>query len=214
MLILGAPASGKGTLAKQIVEKYALTHISVGDILRDSVSKETELGHKVKDCLANGTLVDDGTVNGIVFARLRDETGDVLLDGFPRTLNQAKALDGFLSDKDHHLGFVVYLDVPFDVLESRVVNRRICSNAACGEIYHATRKKPVIDGVCDRCGSPLIQRQDDTEQAFDARMEVFHTFYVPVLDYYRGKPIFRQVNGLLLPDEVFHAVSNLYEECV
>jgi adenylate kinase len=213
-LILGAPASGKGSLAKLVAEKFALTHISTGDILRDSVSKETEIGLRVKASLANGKLVDDDTVDGIVFARLRDETRDVLFDGFPRTLEQAIAIDGFLSENGFQFGLVVYIDVPMSVLESRVVGRRICSNNACGAIYHTVRKKPIVDGVCDSCKSLLLQRPDDTSEAFHARMEVFSASYEPMLAHYIGKPNFRRVDGIALPDEVFCAVSKFYEEYI
>jgi len=213
-LIFGAPGSGKGSLAKLVNEKFALTHLSTGDILRDSVSKETEVGLRVKASMANGTLVDDDTVNGIVFARLQGETRDVLFDGYPRTLEQATALDDFLSKMGFSFGLVVNIDVPVSVLESRIVGRRVCSNSACGAIYHVVRKKSLVDGVCDICKSVLIQRPDDTSQAFHARMDVFNASYEPMLAHYRGKPNFRQVDGVALPDEVFNAVSELYEEYV
>ena len=213
-LIFGAPGSGKGSLAKLVHEKFALTHLSTGDILRDSVSKGTEVGLRVKASMANGTLVDDDTVNGIVFARLQDETEDVLFDGYPRTLNQAIALDDFLSERELDFGLVVYIDVPVSVLESRIVGRRVCSNSSCGAIYHVIRKKPLVDGVCDSRKSLLVQRPDDTSLAFHARMDEFNASYGPMLEHYRGKSNFRQVDGIALPDEVFSAVSMLYEEYV
>ncbi|MCL1893171.1 MAG: nucleoside monophosphate kinase [Holophagaceae bacterium] len=213
-LIFGAPGSGKGSLAKLVNEKFALTHLSTGDILRDSVSKETEVGLRVKASMANGTLVDDDTVNGIVFARLQDETRGVLFDGYPRTLKQAIALDDFLSKTGSEFGLVVYIDVPMSVLESRIVGRRVCGNNACGAIYHVVRKKPVVDGICDFCNGLLIQRSDDTSQAFHARMAEFNATYEPMLAHYRGKPNYRQVDGIGLPDEVFNAISMLYEEYV
>jgi adenylate kinase len=213
-ILFGAPGSGKGSQAELLEKKFDLTHISTGGILRNSVSMGTEIGLRVKANLANGTLVDDDTVNGIVFARLQDETKDVLFDGYPRTLNQAIALDDFLSDKGIRLGLVAYINVPMSVLEDRVVNRRVCSNSSCAMIYHLVRKKPVVDGVCDRCGSLLEHRSDDTSQAFKVRMDVFNTSYGPVLAHYGSSSNFRQVDGLALPDEVFKVVSKHYEECV
>jgi adenylate kinase len=211
-LILGAPGSGKGSLAEMVYEKYALTHISTGDILRDSVFKGTEVGLRVKDCMEKGILVDDDTVNKIIFARLQEESGDVLFDGYPRTLKQAIALDTFLSQKGFHLGVVAYIDVPMDALENRIVGRRVCSNSACGAIYHIARKKPEVDGICDHCKSELVHRSDDSSEAFRVRMDVFNTSYEPMLDHYRGKANFRQACGLGLPEEVFKAVSIFYED--
>ncbi|MDR0499443.1 MAG: nucleoside monophosphate kinase, partial [Holophagales bacterium] len=128
-ILFGAPGSGKGSQAQLLEEKFDLTRISTGDILRNSASAGTELGLRVKANMTSGTLVDDDIVNGIVFARLRDETKDVLFDGYPRTLKQAIALDDFLSDKGISFGLVAYIDVPMSVLENRVVNRRVCSNS-------------------------------------------------------------------------------------
>jgi adenylate kinase len=211
-LILGAPGSGKGSLAELVYQKFALTHISTGDILRDSVFKGTEVGLRVKDCMEQGILVDDDTVNEIVFARLQEESGDVLFDGYPRTLMQAIALDSFLSENGFQLGVVAYIDVPPDALQDRIVGRRVCGNSSCGAIYHITRKKPAADGICDHCGSKLLHRSDDSAEAFKVRMEVFNASYEPMLEHYRGKDNYRQACGLGLPEEVFKAVSIFYED--
>ena len=211
-LVLGAPGSGKGSLAELIGAKFALTHVSTGDILRDSVSKGTEVGLKVRDCMANGTLVDDETVNGMVFARLLEETGDVLFDGYPRTLKQATALDGFLAERGSRYGVVLYIDVPAAVLETRIVGRRVCRDSSCGAIFHITRKAPRVEGVCDRCGGGLAHRADDSPEAFRVRMDVFKTSYEPMLRHYMDNPNFRQVGGLGLPAEVFEAVHAFYGE--
>jgi len=210
-LVLGAPASGKGSLAKLVSQKYALIHLSTGDILRDSVSKGTEAGLKAKACMDKGDLVDDDIVNGIVFERLRGETHDVLFDGYPRTLGQAKALDGFIASMGLSYGHVLYIDVPESVLESRVLGRLVCSK--CGAIYHVTRHKPVVEGICDSCKGKLMQRPDDTAQAFQERMEVYRTTYAPMLAHYKGGPNFRQVDGSGLPLEVFGLISKFYEDC-
>ena len=169
-ILLGAPGCGKGTAAKQLVQQFALIHLSTGDILRDAVSKGTEIGLRAKAIMAAGKLVDDDTVNGLVFARLQGETGDVLFDGYPRTLQQAEALGTFLSAQGIELGLVVDIDVPEVVLEARVVGRRVCSNNDCGAIYHLQNMPPKTEGVCDKCGSPLKHRSDDTSEAFKARI--------------------------------------------
>jgi adenylate kinase len=211
-VLLGAPGCGKGTQAKRLVEKRSLIHLSTGDILRDAVSKGTEVGLRAKALMASGKLVDDDTVNGLVFARLQDETGDVLFDGYPRTLQQAEALGNFLSLQGIRLGFVIDIFVPEHALENRVVNRRVCSNNSCGAIYHLTSKPPKQDGVCDLCGSPLKHRADDTSEAFQARMVEFNKTFQPLQAFYKGMPLYRSVDGLRAPDEIHTTILELFQE--
>ena len=210
-ILLGPPGSGKGTQAKRLVEQFRLSHLSTGDILRDAVSKGTELGLRAKAIMASGKLVDDDTVNGLVFARLQDETRDVLFDGYPRTVQQAEALGKFLSTKGIGLGLVVDVEVPQEALEARVVGRRVCSSNACGAIFHLQTKPPSTEGVCDVCGSPLKHRADDTSEAFRARMAEFNSTFQPLAAYYRVLPNYRQVDGLRSPDEVFGTLSKLFQ---
>jgi adenylate kinase len=211
-ILLGAPGSGKGTQAKRLVEHFSLTHLSTGDILRDAVSQGTELGLKAKAIMAAGKLVDDDTVNGLVFARLQDESKDVLFDGYPRTLQQAQALEDFLSSKQIALGTVVNVEVPQDALEARVVGRRVCSNNACGAIFHTETKAPRTEGVCDVCGSTLKHRTDDTSLAFRARMGEFNATFQPLLAFYDQRPQFRHVDGLRQPEQVFESLVQLFKE--
>lgn len=211
-ILLGAPGSGKGTQAKRLVEHFPLTHLSTGDILRDAVSQGTELGLRAKAIMADGKLVDDDTVNGLVFARLQGETRNVLFDGYPRTLQQAQALEDFLSSKGIGLGHVVNVEVPQVALEARVVGRRVCSNAACGAIYHITTKASRQDGICDVCGSPLKHRSDDTSDAFRARMAEFNATFQPLLAFYSERPQFQLVDGLRSPEQVFESLVQLFKE--
>jgi adenylate kinase len=211
-ILLGAPGCGKGTQAKRLVEKRSLIHLSTGDILRDAVSKGTEVGLRAKAIMASGKLVDDNTVNGLVFARLQDETGDVLFDGYPRTLQQAEALGKFLSLQGIGLGFVIDIDVPENALEERVVNRRVCSNNSCGAIYHLVNKPPTKEGVCDLCGSPLKHRADDTPDAFRARMVEFNATFQPLQAFYKGTPHYRSVDGLRSPDGIHATILELFQE--
>ena len=211
-ILLGAPGSGKGTQAKRLVETFSLTHLSTGDILRDAVSKGTEIGLRAKAIMAEGKLVDDDTVNGLVFARLLDENSDVLFDGYPRTLQQAQALEDFLSSKRMNVGHVVLVDVPQEVLEARVVGRRVCSNNACGAIYHLKSKPPKQAGVCDQCGSPLKHRSDDTSEAFKSRMGEFNSTFQPLLGFYKHRPNFRNVDGIRSPELVFESLRHVFGE--
>lgn len=214
-ILLGPPGSGKGTQAKRLVEKFKLNHLSTGDILRDAVSKGTEIGLKAKAIMASGKLVDDDTVNGLVFARLRQGfEGDVLFDGYPRTLQQAEALGEFLSTQMIGLGYVLSVAVPDGVLEARVVGRRVCSNNACGAIYHMETKPPKQDGICDLCGSPLKHRSDDTAEAFRCRMVEFNATFQPLLGFYEHKPNFRSVDGNFAPEQVFESLVQLFMESV
>jgi len=209
-ILLGAPGSGKGTQAKRLVEKRSLIHLSTGDILRDAVSKGTEIGLRAKAIMANGKLVDDDTVNGLVFARLQNETGDVLFDGYPRTLQQAEALGNFLSLQGIGLGFVIDIFVPQDALEARVVDRMVCSNNSCGAIYHLVTKRPHEEGVCDLCHSPLKHRADDCSEAFRSRMAEFNTTFQPLQAFYKGTPHYRSVDGLRSPDEIHATILELF----
>lgn len=212
-ILLGPPGSGKGTQAKRLVEKFNLNHLSTGDILRDAVSKETEIGRMAKAIMASGKLVDDDTVNGLVFARLQQGfEGDVLFDGYPRTLQQAEALGEFLSTQQIGLGFVVNVAVPDGVLEARVVGRRVCSNNACGAIYHVESKPPKQDGICDLCGSPLKHRSDDTAEAFRSRMVEFNATFQPILGFYGRQTHFRSVDGNRPPEQVFEFLVQLFSE--
>lgn len=211
-ILLGAPGSGKGTQAKRLVETFSLTHLSTGDILRDAVSKGTEIGLRAKAIMAEGKLVDDDTVNGLVFARLLDETSDVLFDGYPRTLQQAQALEDFLSSKGMTVGRVVLVDVPQEVLEARVVGRRVCSSNACGAIFHMTSKPPSQSGVCDLCGSPLKHRSDDTSEAFKSRMGEFNSTFQPLLGFYKHRPNFQSVDGNRAPEQVFESLRQDFGE--
>ena len=211
-IMLGPPGSGKGTQSKRLAEKKSLIHLSTGDILRDAVSKGTEVGLRAKALMANGKLVDDDTVNGIVFARLQDETGDVLFDGYPRTLQQAESLGTFLSSHGIRLGNVVNIEVPEATLEARVVARLVCSNNSCGAIYNLKSKAPQTERVCDLCHSPLKHRSDDTSEAFKGRMVEFNETYQPLRAYYEGMPNFRNVDGCREPDEIHAALIQLFQE--
>jgi adenylate kinase len=162
--------------------------------------------------MASGKLVDDSTVNGIVFARLQDETGDVLFDGYPRTLFQAESLQTFLSSQGIALGYVMDIEVPWQELEARVVNRRVCSNNACGAIYNLNSKPPKVEGVCDLCGGSLKHRADDTSEAFQSRMVEFNKTFQPLQAFYKGMPHYRSVDGSRPPEQIHDQLVQLFQE--
>ena len=211
-ILIGPPGSGKGTQSKRLVENRPLHHLSTGDILRDAVLQGTDIGLRAKALMADGLLVDDNTVNGIVFARLQNETMDVLFDGYPRTLQQAETLGTFLSSHGLQLGFVINIEVPEATLEARVVDRMVCSNNKCGYIYNLTTAPPHVEGVCDLCHSPLKQRSDDTSEAFRGRMVEFNDTYLPLRAYYEGLPNYRNVDGDREPDDIHAALVQLFQE--
>jgi adenylate kinase len=211
-VFLGPPGSGKGTQSKRLVEKRSLIHLSTGDILRDAVSKGTEIGLRAKALITNGKLVDDDTVNGIVFARLRDEKVDVLFDGYPRTLNQAEALGTFLSSHGMQMGLVVDFEVPESALEGRVVERMLCSNNSCGAIFNLKSKLPLKEGSCDQCGSPLKHRSDDNSETLKTRMVDFDNTFLELRSFYRDKPNYRKVDGLRTPEAIHIQLVQMFQE--
>lgn len=211
-ILLGPPGCGKGTQAKRLVEKKALIHLSTGDILRSAVSKGTEIGLKAKNLMESGKLVDDDTVNGIVFAQLKDETGDVLFDGYPRTLFQAKALQDFLTSQNLSLGLIMDIGLSEEELEARIVNRRVCSNNSCGAIYNLITKSPKIDNLCDLCGNYLKHRTDDTVEAFRSRMIEFNKTFKPLQAFYQQKLTYKYVEGNCSSDIIHDTLIKLFEE--
>ena len=201
LILLGAPGSGKGTLAKNIVKNYNIPQISTGDILRANITFGTELGLKAKAYMDAGKLVPDELVIDLLQQRLeeKDCKNGFILDGFPRTLAQAEALE-----KIARIDSVIQIDLPFDVIEDRVVNRRICSN--CGEIYNATTydKKE-----CSKCGAPLYQRDDDKLETVRNRLEVYEKQTAPLINFYSDK--LHKVNSLGSPEETYEAAKTVLD---
>jgi len=195
LILLGAPGAGKGTQAKFIVEKYGIPQISTGDMLRKAVANGTELGKKAKEFMDQGKLVPDGIVIGIVKERLRqkDCEGGFILDGFPRTIAQAEALDRIMAEMGKRIDAVINISVPEEEIVRRIVNRRICKK--CGAIYHLIYDPPKRPGICDKCGGELYQRDDDREEVVRRRFAVYRNSTQPLIDYYRKKGILYEVDG-------------------
>ena len=172
ILIMGGPGAGKGTMSAKIVEKFNVNHISTGDIFRSEIGNGTELGLEAKSYMDKGLLVPDELVNNMVKSyldKLEDKKNGFLLDGYPRTLEQAKAFDALAGDGALSIDKVIAMDIPFDVLAGRITGRRLCKE--CGEIYHLQSKPPMVEGKCDVCGGDLYQRKDDTVESLTVRLD-------------------------------------------
>ncbi len=205
LILFGPPGSGKGTQAKLIADKLGIEHISTGDIFRFNIKNNTPLGRQVKQYLESGGLVPDETTIAMVKERLERLRRDFLLDGFPRSLEQAKALSTFA-----RLDKVIHINLPDEAVVLRITGRRICE---CGEFYNVNipALKPKKDNLCDKCGKPLKQRSDDTEETVRERLKVYHEQAEPVLDYYREKSLVSEIDGSLPVSEVTEAIMRVLE---
>ncbi len=195
ILFMGPPGAGKGTQAERIVEQFSVPHISTGDAFRLAMKQETPLGLKAKEYVDKGLLVPDEITNGIVKERLAldDCSKGFLLDGFPRTLQQAEALDVMLKELDRSIDHVVNLKVDRGLLLARLTGRRICKS--CGTTYHVMFNPPKVEGICDKDGGELYQRSDDTEEKVGTRLDEYTSKTAPLLDYYNAKGLLREVDG-------------------
>ena len=195
LLIMGRPGAGKGTQAVNIREYYNIPHISTGDIFRANLKGQTKLGLLAKTYMDKGLLVPDSVTIDLVKDRLSqpDCKEGFLLDGFPRNLEQAKALDEFLKSRNESLDAVLDIDVKPEVLIDRIVGRRVCPT--CGATFHIKNNPPKVEGVCDKCGGKLIQRNDDTYATAENRLKVYDEQTAPLLDYYKNQHLLKTVNG-------------------
>lgn len=206
---MGLPGAGKGTQAEQIVEKYNIPHISTGDMFRAAMKNNTELGRKAKSFMDNGDLVPDEVTNGIVRERLsEDDAKDgFLLDGFPRTVEQAQELENILSDLGTELDAVINIDVEKDVLMKRLTGRWICRT--CGKTYHEIYNPPKVPGKCDLDGGELYQRDDDKKETVEKRLNVNMKQTMPLLDFYSEKGKLHNINGEQEIKDVFVDVEKI-----
>jgi adenylate kinase len=195
LILLGAPGAGKGTVAKLLTKYDGSVQISTGDILRGAVAAGTELGKKAQAAMKAGDLVSDDLIMGIMEERLKQEDckAGYLLDGFPRTIPQAKALKILLEKMGEKLDFAVEIDVPREVILDRLTTRRTCSG--CGAIYNVKSNPPKKAGVCDKCGSPVVQRDDETEVAISNRLNVYNKSTAPLVDFYKNEGMLLSVNA-------------------
>ncbi|ADK17107.1 MULTISPECIES: adenylate kinase [Clostridium] len=207
IILLGPPGAGKGTQAKFISEEYSIPHISTGDIFRKNISEKTPLGVEAKKYLDNGQLVPDEVTINIVKDRLgKDDCKEgFLLDGFPRTVNQAEALDLFLNNKGQKIDTALLIDVPKELILERMTGRRVCPS--CGASYHVKFNPTKVEGKCDVCHNDVIQRKDDTESTVKDRLDVYDKQTQPLIGYYKKQKALSIVDGTGEINEVFQRVK-------
>jgi adenylate kinase len=211
IILLGAPGAGKGSVAKLLMEHDGSVQISTGDILRVAVKAGTELGRKAKAYMDSGDLVPDELIMKIMEVRLQepDCAKGFILDGFPRTIPQASALKVLLGKLNIKLDLVVNLEVPLEVILDRLTTRRTCSNSDCQEIYNIKNNPPTPDGKCKKCGSPVIQRDDETEEANLNRLEIYNQKTAPLIGFYKNEGLLRDFECIILKETIEKIVSSL-----
>jgi adenylate kinase len=212
IIMLGAPGAGKGTQAKMLAEKYGIPHISTGDIFRANIKQGTDLGKKAKEYMDQGLLVPDELVVDLVVDRVGQEDckKGYILDGFPRTIPQAEALDAALSANQEEIDYAVDVEVPDENIIRRMSGRRACTT--CGATYHIVYNPTKEEGICDACGESLILRDDDQPETVKKRLDVYHEQTQPLIDYYNGKGKLAEVDGAIPMSEVFEAIIKILGE--
>lgn len=211
IIMLGAPGAGKGTQAKKLAAKYEIPHISTGDIFRANIKEGTELGTKAKGYMDQGLLVPDELVIDLVVDRLtwEDAAAGYVLDGFPRSIPQAKALTDALAAKGEKVDYAIDIEIPDENIINRMGGRRAC--VSCGATYHIVNIPPKVEGKCDVCGAELILRDDDKPETVKKRLDVYHEQTQPLIDYYEEEGVLRAVDGTLEMDEVFAEIVKILE---
>ena len=211
IIMLGAPGAGKGTQAKQIASKYQIPHISTGDIFRANIKNGTELGKKAKEYMDQGLLVPDELTCDLVMDRISQDdcANGFVLDGFPRTIPQAEALDAALTKVGAKMDFAIDVDVPDSHIVNSMSGRRACLN--CGATYHVVAIPPKKEGICDTCGKELVLRDDDKPETVKKRLDVYHEQTQPLIDYYKASGVLKDVDGTVDLEDVFAAIVSILD---
>lgn len=212
IIMLGAPGAGKGTQAKMIADKYSIPHISTGDIFRANIKNGTELGKKAKEYMDQGKLVPDELTVDLVIDRVGQEDckNGYVLDGFPRTIPQAECLSETLAKMGTEIDYAINVEVPDENIVNRMSGRRAC--VSCGATYHIVHIPTKVEGICDRCGSELILRDDDKPETVTNRLTIYHEQTQPLIDYYKGKDILVEVDGTQDMKDVFADITKILGE--
>lgn len=209
IIMLGAPGAGKGTQAKKIADHYQIPHISTGDIFRANIKNGTELGKKAQTYMDQGLLVPDELVVELVADRIvaEDCANGFVLDGFPRTIPQAESLDAALAKMGQTMDFAIDVDVPDENIVNRMAGRRACLN--CGATYHLISIPTKVEGICDRCGSEIVLREDDKPETVQKRLSVYHEQTQPLIEYYQKQNILKSVDGTQAIDVIFDTIVQI-----
>lgn len=212
IILMGLPGAGKGTQASEIVKKFPIPHISTGDMFRKAIKDETDLGKEAKSYMDRGELVPDEVTVGIVKERISEDDAKkgFLLDGFPRTIEQAEALNNIMSELDRNIDAVINIEVPEEELMNRLTGRRICEK--CGTTYHLVFNPPKVDGVCDIDGGKLYQRKDDNPETVSNRLSVNVKQSKPILEYYDEKGVLKNIDGAKDIDDVTKDVIDILDQ--
>jgi adenylate kinase len=209
LVFLGPPGAGKGTQAKLLSQRMGFLHLSTGDLLREAVKNQTPLGKKAKEYMDRGELVPDELIVQLIEETMPKD-GNVILDGFPRTVNQALALEEMLKVKGEKISKVLFFDVPDEVIIDRLSGRSVCSK--CGAVYHVKYNPPKIEGVCDLCGGSLVQRDDDREEVVKKRLEVYRKQTQPLIEFYQDRGIIYRLDAGKGVEELFEEVKGLVRD--
>lgn len=211
IILMGLPGAGKGTQASEIVKKFPIPHISTGDMFRKAIKDETDLGKEAKSYMNRGELVPDEVTVGIVKERISEDDAKkgFLLDGFPRTIDQAESLSQIMSELDREIDAVINIEVPEEELMNRLTGRRICEK--CGTTYHLVFNPPKVDGICDIDGGKLYQREDDNPETVSNRLSVNVKQSKPILEYYNNKGVLKNIDGSKDIDEVTNDVIDILD---
>lgn len=211
IILMGLPGAGKGTQASEIVKKFPIPHISTGDMFRKAIKDETDLGKEAKSYMDRGELVPDEVTVGIVKERISEDDAKkgFLLDGFPRTIDQAESLSQIMSELDREIDAVINIEVPGEELMNRLTGRRICEK--CGTTYHLVFNPPKVDGICDIDGGKLYQREDDNPETVSNRLSVNVKQSKPILEYYNNKGVLKNIDGSKDIDEVTNDVIDILD---
>jgi len=209
LVFLGPPGAGKGTQAKLLSQRMEFLHLSTGDLLREAVKNQTPLGKKAKEYMDRGELVPDELIVQLIEETMPKD-GNVILDGFPRTVNQALALEEMLKGKGEKISKVLFFDVADEVIIDRLSGRRVCSK--CGAVYHVKYNPPKIEGLCDLCGGSLVQRDDDREEVVKKRLEVYRKQTQPLIEFYQDRGIIYRLDAEKGVEELFEEVKGLVRD--
>ncbi len=206
IVMLGAPGAGKGTQAKMIADRYHIPHVSTGDIFRANLNAGTPLGLEAKKYMDQGLLVPDELTVQLLLDRVAQDdcANGYVLDGFPRTIPQAEVLENALSERNDHIDYAIDVDVPDENIIRRMSGRRACPS--CGATYHIVNVPPAKEGICDRCGASLVQRDDDKEETVKNRLDVYHSQTAPLIDFYTKRGVLKTVDGTQDMQDVFSAI--------